>query len=378
MTVIAGGRVLTDRGLAEPGWVEVDGDLITGCGTGDPARPPDYDLRGRLLAPGFIDQHCHGGGGDTFVTSDPEEAVRAADFHLRHGTTSVMASLVSGSNDSLVRQIETLSPLVDADVLFGIHLEGPWISKVFCGAHDVAQLRPPDQQEVADLLARGAGRIKMVTFAPELPGALRAIDQTVAAGTVAAIGHTDAQYDVALAAIEAGATVATHLGNAMRHLHHREPGVAAALIQDPRVFVELIADGTHIHPAMLRLFHNQVGTDRFVLVTDAMAAAGARDGRYMLGELEVDVVDGVARLVEGGAIAGSTLTLDAALRFMVREVGVDVVDAVTMLSANPARAMGLTDRGEIAPGKRADVVVLDSTLNIDAVMVRGQWRHGTP
>ncbi len=374
MTVFAGGRVQTDRGLVELGWVDVQGGFIADCGAGDPPRPTDYDLGDRLLAPGFIDQHCHGGGGHSFMTADSDEALGVAEFHLRHGTTSLMASLVSGSIDALTTQIGATSPLVDSGALLAIHLEGPWISKHRCGAQDPQQLRSPDPAEVARLLELGGGRIRMVTIAPELPGAIPAIRQIVSAGAVAAIGHTDADFETTMAGIDAGATVATHLSNAMRPMHNREPGATGALLADPRVFIELIADGVHLHPAMIRLFRNHAGNDRTVLITDAMGAAGSVDGRYLLGELEVDVADGVARLVDGGAIAGSTLTLDAALRFLVSEVGIALEDAIEMVTANPARALGLHDRGVINPGKRADLVVLGSDLAVDAVMVAGTWR----
>ncbi len=376
MTVFAGGRVVTDQGLVESGWVEVEGEMIVDRGIGEPLKSVDVDLRGRALIPGFVDQHCHGGGGNSFVTTDAAEAFRAAELHLQHGTTSIMGSLVTGTREALIDQIRTLSPLVDQDVLMGIHLEGPWLSKLHCGAHAVDQLRPPESGEVGELLAVGGGRIKMVTIAPELPGAIQAIRLVLRGDAVAAIGHTDADYETAKAAIEAGATVATHLSNAMRPLHHRDPGAIGALMEDPRVTVELIADGVHVHPAVLRIVYNEAGMNRVALITDAMGAAGAPDGRYLLGELEVDVVDGTARLVEGGAIAGSTLTLDRAMRFVVLGGGIPLEDAVAMLSTNPARAMGLTDRGVIAPGKRADLLVLSPRLEVESVMRRGDWVHG--
>lgn len=376
MTVFAGGRVVSDQGLVESGWVEVQGESIVDRGIGEPDKPVDFDLHGRALIPGFVDQHCHGGGGNTFITTDAGEAFRAAELHLQHGTTSLNASLVTGSKEALADQIRTLAPLVDQGVLMGLHLEGPWLSKLHCGAHDVAQLRPPESAEVGELLAIGGGRIKMVTVAPELPGATEAIHQIIHAGAVAAIGHTDADFDQAKAAIDAGATVATHLSNAMRPLHHRDPGAIGALMEDPRVMVEVIADGVHVHPAVLRLIHREASTDRVVMITDAMGAAGAADGRYLLGELEVDVVDGVARLVEGGAIAGSTLTLDWAMRFIVLQGGVSLDQAVRMLATNPARTMGMTDRGQIAPGKRADLLVLGPRLEVESVMRGGDWVHG--
>jgi len=373
MTMFGNGRVVTSQGLIEVGWVDVVDATIRAVGPGVPDEPLDVDLGGRTLVPGFVDQHSHGGGGSSFITTDVAEARQAADLHLRHGTTSMIASLVSGSQTALVEQIGVLSPLVDDGTIVGIHLEGPWISTLHCGAHDRAQLRPPVADEVAELLTIGGGRIKMVTIAPELPGAIPAIRQIVEAGALAAIGHSDADYETSVAGIAAGARVATHVANAIRPLRHRDPGATGAVLEDPRVNLELIADGTHVHRVILKLVIREAGVDRVSLITDAMAAAGSADGRYLLGELEVDVVDGVARLVEGGAIAGSTLTMDGALRFMTMQVGLAITDVVTMASTNPARLLGLTDRGSIEVGKRADLVILSPTLAVDAVMRAGDW-----
>lgn len=373
MTLLAGARILTPNGFVDDAWIQIDGEKIAEIGQGEPLVQPDVDLGGQMVLPGFVDQHCHGGGGASFVTTDPVEAAKAAQFHLEHGTTSVMASLVSGSNEALKAEIETLSPLVDDGTVIGIHLEGPWISHQFCGAHDQDQLRNPEPTEVTELLALGDGRIKMVTIAPELEGGLEAIRLVAESGAVAAVGHTDADYETGVAAVEAGARVATHLFNAMRPVLHRDPNAAGALMEDPRVSAELICDGVHIHPVALKLGLRELGISRVCMITDAMSAAGMADGQYKLGELDVTVKDGVARLAVEGNIAGSTLTLDIALRFVVEHCNVSIEEASRMLSANPARVLGLEDRGTLEPGNRADLVVLDGSLELTRVMQSGTW-----
>lgn len=373
MIVIGGGRVVTPTELIEYGWVRIRGGHIAEIGVGAYPDRLDVDLAGRTLVPGFIDQHCHGGGRNAFTTTDGAEAFRAAQLHLAHGTTSIMASLVTASHDDLVAQIRTLSPLVDQDVLFGIHLEGPWISPVYPGAHDQQLLRHPTRHEVGQLLAQAGGRIRMVTLAPELPNAIAAIHQIVRSGAVAAIGHTNADYEQTRAAIDAGARVGTHLTNAMRPMRHRDPGPAAALLEDPRVNIEAICDGLHVHSSILRLLFDEAGVDRISMITDAMAAAGAGDGHFMLGPLAVEVADGVAHVAGTEIIAGSTLTLDMAMRYLVLNSKIGLPAATHALSTTPARAMGLTDRGEITVGKRADLLVLGADLQVDRVMVRGDW-----
>jgi len=257
-------------------------------------------------------------------------------------------------------------------VVAGLHLEGPWLSPRRCGAHDPAVLRPPYLPDVRRLLAAGGGDVRVVTIAPELDGALEAVAMVCESGAVAAVGHTDATYEQASAAVSAGARLATHLFNAMSPLAHRAPGAPGALLDDTRVSVELVADGHHLHPAVLGIAARAAGPDRTVLVTDAMAAAGQGDGRYTLGGLAVEVVDGVAR-IESGSIAGSTLTADAALRHAVGPGGLSLAHAVRALTANPARVLGRTDVGVLSEGRRADLVLLDDALDVAAVTSAGRW-----
>jgi N-acetylglucosamine-6-phosphate deacetylase len=361
-------RIVTPDGVLT-GSVTVTGDRITHVGSGGSTGE---DLDGAWLVPGFVDIHVHGGGGATYTTGDPDQARAAAEFHLGHGTTTTLASLVTSPPQLLRDATARLAPLVTEGVIAGIHYEGPYLSAVRCGAQNPDFLRAPDPAELTALLQIAPGAVRMVTVAPELPGALDVIERLAGQGVTVAIGHTDATYQQTLAGVAAGARVGTHVFNGMRPPHHREPGPVYALLGAPGVVCEFIADGVHLHDGTLRFATRVTGPDRATLITDAMAATGMADGEYELGGQPVTVAGGVARLSDSGAIAGSTLTMDAALRQTVG-AGVSMVDAVTMAATTPARVLGLADRGAIAPGNLADLVVLDAELRVLTVMRAGQW-----
>lgn len=362
-TVVSADTVVTPTEVLRPGWLEFRDGVITAVGSG---RPQDSTRHGAVLAPGFVDVHAHGGGGASF-TDDPRTVLRA---HLAHGTTTMVASLVTASVSDLERQVSRLADLVEAGELAGIHLEGPWLAASRCGAHDPALLRAPVEAEVAAVLVAARGSVRMVTIAPELPGALGAIDQVVATGARVAIGHTEASYDVTAEAIGRGATVATHLFNAMPPLLHRSPGPVAALLESASVVVELIADGHHLHPGALA-HAARTASGGWMLVSDAMAAAGADDGDHRLGGLTVQVRGGVARLPDG-TLAGSTLTLVQAVRTAVA-AGIPLAAAIRAASSTPAAALGLEGRGGLVVGARADAVLLDAELGVQQV-----WLAGVP
>ncbi|MCK2215165.1 N-acetylglucosamine-6-phosphate deacetylase [Actinomadura sp. ATCC 31491] len=369
---LADARIVTPEGVHE-GWLTIEDGRITHVGSGS-APGPGLSVGGRHVVPGFVDVHNHGGAGGSFPTGDLDQARQAVALHRRHGTTTMMASLVTAAPEGLARAATALAELCEEGLLAGIHFEGPYIAPGRCGAHDPTLLREPSPEEFAGLVKAGRGHVRMLTIAPELPGALETIRSAAAEGVIAAIGHSDADYERTIEGIEAGASVATHLYNAMPPLGHRAPGPIAALLDDERVTVELINDGVHVHPAMLRLAYEVAGPGRTVLVTDAMSAAGLGDGDYLLGSMRVRVDDGVARLVEGGSIAGSTLTMDVAFRRAVRELGLSLPDAVQVASLTPARVLGLAGRiGSIGVGKAADLVVLSPELEVDGVMKDGVW-----
>ncbi|SDN48585.1 N-acetylglucosamine-6-phosphate deacetylase [Streptomyces wuyuanensis] len=369
--VLTGARVVLPTGVVENGRVTVEGTRIAGHA---PADAPSVDLSGHWLVPGFVDMHNHGGGGASFTSGSAEDVLTGVRTHHEHGTTTMVASTVTGDMDFLTHRAGFLSELVEQGDLAGIHFEGPFISPCRKGAHSEELLRDPDPAEVRKLLDAARGTARMVTLATELPGGIESVRLLAEHGVIAAIGHTDATYEQTVQAIDAGATVATHLFNAMPALGHRAPGPIAALLEDERVTVELINDGTHLHPAALELAFHRAGAARVAFITDAMDAAGFGDGVYHLGPLAVEVKEGVARLVEGGSIAGSTLTLDTAFRRAATVDGLPVEDIVRAISLNPARLLGLHDRvGSIEAGKDADLVVLDSGFRLKGVMRKGAW-----
>ncbi|MGB7983412.1 MAG: N-acetylglucosamine-6-phosphate deacetylase [Candidatus Nanopelagicales bacterium] len=369
--ILSGAALVTATEITSDGWLEMADGRIVALGVGTPPRPADIDLGGGYLSPGFIDIHTHGGGGATVVGADPDAVVQFAAAHRRHGTTTICASLVSAYYDSLAHDVAVLAELVDEGIIAGTHLEGPWIAMEYKGAHDPGTLRDPDPEEVDKLIAIGRGTIHMVTLAPEHPHGIDAVRRFVDAGAIAAIGHTNATYDRVREAIDAGASCSTHLYNAMRPLNHREPGPIVALTEDERVTNELILDGVHVHPASAA-FAVRAAEGRILFVTDAMTAAAGADGNYLLGDLEVAVVDGIARLVEGGAIAGSTLTMDRAVRFAIEQVGLTPHAAFAAATSTPARMIGLTDRGRLEVGMRADLCHVGADLSLAGVWLAGE------
>ena len=366
MKIIAADQVVTRSTVLRNAWVGVDAGRIVEVSTKTPPHTPDHTYRATLL-PGFVDIHCHGGGGYSF--DKPAEAAQAAQFHLAHGTTSMIASLVSAPVAAAAGNLSALQPLVAAGLLRGVHLEGPFLSAERCGAQNPAALTNPTDDAVDWLLRAAPGVLAMITIAPELPGAIAAIERFTEAGVTVALGHSDADADTSRRGIEAGARVVTHLFNAMRPLHHRDGGLSGLALVEDRLSVEVIADGVHVGDISLQLAA-KAKPGRLIAVTDAIAATGLPDGGAVLGGLAVDVKDGVARLAGTQTLAGSTLTMDRAFHHLVQAVGLNAVEAAHATATRPAEVLGLTDVGEIAVGKRADLVALNS--HVEAV-----WQAGT-
>lgn len=379
--LIRSARLVSQGCIVRNAWVLFDGDRVAATGTGDDwaaaaAGDPDLivtDADGGWLTPGFIDLHGHGGGGAAF--DDGADAIRTAmALHQRHGTTRFVVSLVTATVAELAERVRGVAELAADDPrVLGSHLEGPFLDPGHKGAHDPALLRSAARGDIELLLEAAGGTLRQITLAPERPGGMEAVGAFAAAGVAVAVGHTGADYEQTRAAFDAGATILTHAFNGMEGIHHRAPGPVAAATHTPGVTVEVINDGIHVHPEVVRMAF-AAAPGRVALVTDAMAAAGESDGDYLLGTLEVEVRDGVARLAHGGSIAGSTLTLDVALRRAVTEVGVSVEEAVRALTETPAAAIGRSaDLGRLAPGFFADAVLLDDDFRVLQV-----WSGGAP
>jgi N-acetylglucosamine-6-phosphate deacetylase len=372
-TLIHGARKLDARGAVDDFWMLLHGDEIAAVGSG-PARPAadeTIDVDGARLVPGFIDLHTHGGGGHAF-DDGPEAIVAALATHRASGTTRSVVSLVANPLARLRTSLAAIAQLTTSDpLILGSHLEGPFLAHDRRGAHHPDFLRAPEPSDLRELLAAAGGTLRQVTIAPEVPGAMDAIDVLTDAGVVVAVGHTSADYAQTRAAFDRGARLLTHAFNAMPGIHHRAPGPVVAALEDERVTIELILDGVHVHSSVCRLVLDSA-PDRVALVTDAMAAAGSDDGDYQLGALNVTVDGGLAVLSGTDTIAGSTLTQDAALRRAIHDVGIDPRQAIAALTRTPARVLGLDHRlGLLEPGYAADAVVLDDDWNVTAVWAAG-------
>ena len=386
-SLVLRGRLVTPRGVIDDGVVVVDGTTLVWVGPVD-RLPPGWQApepSGATILPGLVDLHCHGGGGASFPDAvDADDARRAVDEHRRHGTTSLVATLVTAPADVLLERAALLAGLADVGEIVGIHLEGPFLSADRCGAQNPADMQAGDAGLVRRIAEAAGGHLATMTVAPEVPGAEQAIEALVDVGAVPSIGHTDAsaeQVDEAvdrgfdlLAARRNGRLTATHLFNGMRPLHHRDPGpIAACLAAAARgeLVVELVADGTHLADGTVRSVFDLLGAGSIALVTDAMAAAGMPDGAYRLGPMEVAVAGGVARVVDDtgrpGAIAGGVAHLLDVVRNVVA-AGIPLEDAVLAAARAPR-----SRRPRTSAGRRADLVVTDDDLRPVRVLRGGAW-----
>jgi N-acetylglucosamine-6-phosphate deacetylase len=384
-TAIYASRILTPLEEITEGVILVEGSRITAIGHRDEVRVPpgaaDYSAAGLTVVPGFVDVHIHGAGGHDVMEANARALDRITSTVARHGTTSLVATTVTAPIEDTCRSLQGIAryirsrekaqenPHLAAEIL-GMHLEGPFISKARRGVHPPGALQKPSTEILGKFLEASDGLVKILTTAPELPGAIPMIEFAVGAGLVVGMGHTDADYEQSRAAIQAGARHAVHTFNAMRPFSHRDPGVIGAILTDPDVTAEIIADGVHVAGPAIQVLLGAKGFGAVLLVSDGIAATGMPDGNYRLGNFEVTVKEGVCRNAEG-KLAGSTLTLDRALRYIVA-LGVPLADAVRMATVLPARRLGLAGKkGILAVGADADLVALTPDLRIAGVMTRG-------
>lgn len=391
---IRGARKVDARGVQDHFWVVSDNGVIVATGTNeeefesacrsigvDPADSSAIiDAAGQIMTPGYIDIHAHGSWEKSF-DDGPDGIDIARAGHAVHGTTRQVLSLITNPIDVMCGNLRNVRAKMDErpDVL-GAHLEGPFLSIKRKGAHDPECLKDPVPELVDELLAAADGCLRQITIAPELPHGISAIKQFTAAGVVPAVGHCDADYDMAKRGFNAGAGLITHMFNAMNGLHHREPGPIPAAVEDPRVTIELINDGFHVANPMVKLGF-AFAPHRTAFVTDAMAATDCPDGPYKLGALDVNVVDGHARLVSNGAIAGSTLLLEVAVQRAVLELGIGEAEAVEAATLTGAKVFGFDKPnpvtgapiGLLAPGFAADVLLTDpATWKVNSVWCAGR------
>jgi N-acetylglucosamine-6-phosphate deacetylase len=345
--------------------VEISHGLISAISTQCSAQA-DHELTGTLI-PGFVDIHCHGGGGFYFSDTDTSNIETARRIHREHGTTTLLASLVTQPIGVLEEEIQRLIPFVNSGVFAGIHLEGPYLSHARCGAHQPELLRSPEIEELSALIDCGAGTILMLTLAPELEGGIDAVKYLTSRGVKVALGHSQASTEITEKALAAGATLITHFSNGMPKLEDSHGTITATALAQHDLPLEMILDGAHISETTLTAVKNS-GHDRIILITDAISAAGADDGNYQIGTLQLTVENGVARLDSNHSLAGSTLTMDVAFKNLLAS-GASIPEAVHAASSLPAKTVGLNDVGSISVGKKAHLLELSKDNEITLIEI---------
>jgi N-acetylglucosamine-6-phosphate deacetylase len=380
ISVIENCMVITPSKTIEKGVVVFEAGKITAVGQKNRVEVPRnakvIDASGKIVAPGFIDIHVHGGKGRDVMDASYEAIKDIAKFLASHGTTSFVPTTISAPQSELLKAVKAVKTAMkngtDGAEVLGAHLEGPYINPEKCGAHDANYVKLPSIDEFEELWETSNHTVKIVTLAPELEGSKMLIQKLRESGTVASIGHSNATYAQAVDAMKRGVRHATHMFNRMSGFDPREPGVVGAVLVHDELTAELICDGIHVHPAAMTLLIRIKGPERVVLVTDAIRAAGMPSGEYALGKQQIIVKDGASRL-ESGDLAGSTLTMDSAVRTIMRLLGVSLQTAVKMATMNPAVVVNVDGKkGSLEPGKDADIVIIDDEINVHLTIVKGE------
>lgn len=356
--------------------------MIAVIASRDSASLPEgkvLDFPGAMLVPAYLDVHIHGSGGSDVMEATAGALSTIGNFLAKHGVGSYLATTVSAPVDATLQSLSGLAALMGKEIPgakpVGIHMEGPFISHAKRGAHAERDLIQPTVALFDRMWEASEGHIRLMTIAPELPGADEVIARAVALGVRVSLGHSNAGIEDAERGVRLGATSATHTFNAMRRFDHRDPGILGVVLNREELFAEMICDGLHVHPEVVRMFWKQKGADRAILITDAMSATGMPDGSYKLGELEVRVKNGKCIIGED-TLAGSTLTLDRGVRNFAEFTGADLATAATLASRNPARMVGLdAQAGSLEAGRSADITVLSPKGEVVETILRGQ-RHG--
>lgn len=383
--LISNARIVTPDAVLDNGWLLADDGKIQQFGTGDtlPETSDDavhYDAMGKWLLPGFIDIHVHGGDNHEAMDATPQALAHMAQFYARHGVTSFLATTWTDSKERILTALKNIKNSVGRQnkgaTLLGAHLEGPFLNPAKCGAQNINHIRRASKDETDELLSLDV--IRLAAVAPEYEENHDFIEECVSRNVTVSAAHTGATYEQLLHSIELGITQTTHTFNAMTGIHHRKPGVAGAALTQPDLYCELIADNIHVHPAVMKLISLAKGADRIILISDAVRSAGMPDGDYTIDERTVTVKDGVVRL-ENGTLAGSTLTMDRAFRNFLDATNTTIPDYWQVTSANAAKSINVTDqRGSIAVGKCADLVLVDEAIHVYLTVCEGGVVHHDP
>ena len=376
---LVGGTLITPFRIIKNGVIVIDKDKIYEIGRSADVKFPDdckvIDVSGKIISPGFVDLLVHGGGGYGFADDNEESIEKVSRYFLEHGSTTVLASLFAKPEELLLKDLRRLSDYIDVNPqsnIRGIHMEGPYLNKELKGAMNENYLWKPSVESWKKMWEASKGKIKIMTIAPELPGAIEVLREAAQEGVVLSIGHSMASYAEIEVAIDNGAAHITHIFNAMRPFHHRNPGVILGALLRNELKVELIADTLHVHPAVMEFVLKLKGASGIILVSDSIRAGGMHEGEYEFADQKVYMKDKRAYL-EDGTLAGSTLTLNVAVKNMVETANAKITDAIRMASLNGAKVINLENKkGILAAGKDADLVVLNEDYSVDMTIIGGK------